>query len=185
MSRIGKQPVVIPSGVEVNAAETADGRLVTVKGPKGSLSMTLRPEIDLTLEDGQAQLQPNGTGPERESRAFHGLSRALLNNMVHGVSEGYSKTLEIHGVGWNAQVQGKKVVLNVGYCHPYEIPLPEGCEAECPNATTIVVKGIDKQVLGQVCADIRKVRPPEPYKGKGIRYRGEYVRRKAGKSFGS
>jgi large subunit ribosomal protein L6 len=182
MSRIGKSPVKIPAGVTVSEGS---GREVSVKGPKGTLSMTLRPEIDLSMEDGQAVFAPNGSGAPREARAFHGLSRALFNNMVVGVTEGFTKTLEIVGVGWNANAQGQKVVLNIGFCHPVEIPLPQGVTAECPNATTIKLTGADKQAVGQVAAVIRKVRPPEPYKGKGIRYQGEYVRRKAGKTFGS
>jgi len=181
MSRIGKQPVEIPGGVTV----TSSGQTVTVKGSGGTLTMDVRPEIDITVEDKQVLIAPNGSGPERQARAFHGMTRALLNNMVEGVSKGFSKTLEIQGVGWNAQAQAKQVVLNIGFCHPVNIPLPDGIKAECPNPTTIILTGADKQAIGQVAAVIRAVRPPEPYKGKGIRYRGEYVRRKAGKSFGS
>lgn len=182
MSRVGKQPVAIPGGVSVDVA--AD-RTVTVKGPKGSLQMGLRPEIDVAVESSIATVEPNGTGAERQSRAFHGLTRALLNNMVEGVSKGFEKQLEIIGVGWNAAIQGKQLVLNIGFCHPVSFELVDGLEAECPNPTTIVVRGIDKQAVGQFAARVRKVRPPEPYKGKGIRYSGEYVRRKVGKSFGS
>lgn len=181
MSRIGKQPVAIPSGVTVEAK----GRSVSVKGPKGTLSLELRPEVDLKVEGTEACVELTGTGGAREARAFHGLTRALINNMVAGVTKGFEKRLEIHGVGWNAQVQGQKVVLNIGFCHPVDIPLPQGVSAECPNNTSIVITGADKQAVGQVAADIRAVRPPEPYKGKGIRYQGEYVRRKAGKSFGT
>jgi len=181
MSRIGKQPVPIPGGVTVSASN----RSVTVKGPTGTLTMDLRPEIDVEIEDKQVVVKPNGSGAERQARAFHGMTRALLNNMVVGVSKGFEKKLEIHGVGWNAQAQAKKVVLNIGFCHPVEIALPEGVKAECPNATAITISGPDRQSVGQVAAVIRAVRPPEPYKGKGIRYQNEYVRRKAGKSFGS
>lgn len=181
MSRIGKQPVTIPSGVTVEAK----GREVSVKGPKGNLSFELRPEVQLEVEGNQASVGLTGTGAAREARAFHGLTRALLNNMVTGVTQGFEKKLEIHGVGWNAQVQGQKVVLNIGFCHPVDIPLVGGVTAECPNNTSIVIRGANKQAVGQVAADIRAVRPPEPYKGKGIRYQGEFVRRKSGKSFGS
>ena len=182
MSRIGKQPISVTGGVSIT--QGAD-RSVTVKGPKGELTMTLRPEIDLEIEGAEALLKPNETGEPRQTRAFHGMTRALLNNMVVGVSQGYEKALEIVGIGWNAQAQKTKIVLNIGFCHPVEIDMPKGVEVETPKPTQIVVRGIDKQAVGQVAAEIRKVRPPEPYKGKGIRYQGEYIRRKAGKSFGS
>ena len=181
MSRIGKQPIPIPSGVEV--AEKA--RVVTVKGPKGSLDLTLRPEIDVAIEDGQVVVSPNGSGPAREARAFHGMTRALLGNMVEGVAKGYEKTLEIVGVGWNAQAGGKELTLNIGFCHPVKFTVPAGLEVETPKPTVIVLRGADKQAVGEFAAVIRRVRPPEPYKGKGIRHQGEYVRRKQGKSFGS
>ena len=182
MSRIGRQPVALPKGVDV---KVESDRRVTVKGPKGSLSMPLRPEVAVDVQGSEAQVAVEGGGPVRELRAYHGLTRALLANMVEGVTKGFEKRLEIHGVGWNAQAQAKKVVLNIGFCHQVEIPLPEGIKAECPNPTSISIQGCDKQVVGQVAADIRAIRPPEPYKGKGIRYQGEYVRRKAGKTFGS
>lgn len=182
MSRIGKQPITIPAGVTLSSG--AD-RAVQVKGPKGDLSITLRPEIDIEIEGNQAKLKTNGSGGARQARAFHGMSRALIQNMVEGVTKGFEKKLEIQGVGWNAKVQGNKVILNIGFCHPVEIELPKGVTAECPNPTAITINGVDKQAVGQVAADIRAVRPPEPYKGKGIRYKGEFVRRKAGKSFGS
>ena len=181
MSRIGKQPVPIPSGVTVATA----GRRVSVKGPKGDLSIDLRPEIDVAVEAGQVLVTRNGSGSERQARAYHGMTRALLNNMVAGVTKGFEKRLEIQGVGWNAKVQGTQVVLNIGFCHPVEVDLPKGIAVECPKPTTIIITGADKQSVGQCAAEIRAVRPPEPYKGKGIRYIGEYVRRKAGKSFGS
>jgi large subunit ribosomal protein L6 len=181
MSRIGKQPVPIPSGVTVASA----ARRVSVKGPKGDLAIDLRPEIDVAVEDGKVMVSTNGSGSDRQARAFHGMTRALLSNMVAGVTKGFEKRLEILGVGWNAKVQGTKVVLNIGFCHPVDVALPKGIAAECPNPTTIIITGPDKQSVGQCAAEIRAVRPPEPYKGKGIRYNGEYVRRKAGKSFGS
>ncbi len=181
MSRIGKLPIEIPGGVDV----AQQGRTVTVKGPKGTLSMDVRPEIDVEVENGSVNVRPNGSGAPRQARAFHGMTRALLNNMVTGVSTGYSKSLEIIGVGWNAAAQGKKLTLNIGFCHPVEFTLPEGLSCETPKPTQIVVSGADKQVVGQFAATVRAVRPPEPYKGKGIRYSGEYVRRKQGKSFGS
>jgi large subunit ribosomal protein L6 len=181
MSRIGKQPVSIPGGVTI----TASGADISVKGPKGTLSMTTRPEVAVDVQEKEAVVSVTGAGPARLARAYHGMTRALLSNMVEGVTKGYSKTLEIHGVGWNAQAQPKQVVLNIGFCHPVNIPLPEGVTAECPNPTAIILAGANKQDVGQVAANIRAVRPPEPYKGKGIRYKGEFVRRKAGKSFGS
>jgi large subunit ribosomal protein L6 len=182
MSRIGKQPIAIKSGVSIS--QGAD-RSVTVKGPKGELSLRLRPEIDLAIEGDEAVVTKNGSGSSQEARAFHGMTRALLANMVEGVTEGFEKSLEIIGVGWNAAAQGDKVVLNIGFCHPVEIPMPKGVTVETPKPTSIVLRGADKQAVGQTAAVIRKVRPPEPYKGKGIRYIDEFVRRKAGKSFGS
>ena len=181
MSRIGKAPIPVPGGVTVEEK----GRHVTVKGPKGNLEMDVRPEIDVKVEGNQVLVEPNGSGPARQARAFHGLTRALLNNMVVGVSQGYSKSLEIIGVGWNANAQGQKLTLNIGFCHPVVFDVPQGLSVECPSATKITVTGADKQALGQFAAKVRAVRPPEPYKGKGIRYEGEYVRRKAGKTFGS
>jgi len=181
MSRIGNLPIPVPSGVDVKAA----GRTLTVKGPKGSLSLDLRPEVDVEVQEKELVVRPNGSGTALESRAFHGMTRALINNMVTGVSKGYEKSLEIVGVGWNAQGQGKKLTLNIGFCHPVVFDVPDGIEAETPKPTSILVRGADKQAVGQFTAVIRAVRPPEPYKGKGIRYTGEYVRRKAGKSFGS
>ena len=182
MSRIGKQPIAIPGGVTVEAAKGGD---VSVKGPLGNLTITVRPEIDVVVEDKNVVCTPNGSGPARQSSAYHGLTRALINNMVEGVTKGFEKKLEIVGVGWNAKSQAKQIVLNIGFCHPVNIDLPAGVTAESPNPTTIIIKGADRQAVGQTAARIRKVRPPEPYKGKGIRYSGEYVRRKTGKSFGS
>ena len=181
MSRIGKAPITIPGGVSVDVK----GRDVNVKGPKGNLSITLRPEVEMSVEGSEATVTLNGSGAPRQARAFHGLTRALVANMVHGVNKGYEKKLEIVGVGWNAKAQGDKVVLNIGFCHDVPMKMPEGVKVETPNPTSIVLTGPDKQAVGQIAAEIRSVRPPEPYKGKGIRYEGEYVRRKAGKSFGS
>lgn len=181
MSRIGKAPVTIPGGVDVSVK----GRDVNVKGPKGNLSITLRPEVEVAVEGNTACVTVNGSGAVRAARAYHGLTRSLVNNMVEGVTKGFEKKLEIVGVGWNAKVQGNKVVLNIGFCHDVPIQMPDGVSAECPNPTQIVLTGPDKQKVGQTAAVIRAVRPPEPYKGKGIRYHGEYVKRKAGKSFGS
>jgi large subunit ribosomal protein L6 len=176
MSRIGNKPVDLPQGVDVKI----DGRLVTVKGSKGELARNFHERIGFDLEEGVV----NVTRPddERESRALHGLSRALLANMVMGVSDGFRKELEIHGVGYRASLKGSDVELLVGFSHPVLVEAPEGVTFEVPEPTRIVVSGIDKEQVGQVAANIRKVRPPEPYKGKGIRYAGEYVRRKAGKA---
>ncbi|MCB9914423.1 MAG: 50S ribosomal protein L6 [Planctomycetes bacterium] len=183
MSRIGKSPVTVPSGVTIDVAA---GRQVTVKGPGGTLQMPLRPEVKLTVEGKAAVVELSGSGSPRAARAYHGMTRALLNNMVVGVTKGFEKKLEIIGVGWNAAAQGpNKLVLNIGFCHPVAIDMPQGVTVETPKPTQIVLKGADRQSVGHIAAVIRKVRPPEPYKGKGIRYDGEFVRRKAGKSFGS
>ena len=182
MSRIGKAPITIPAGVNVDLK----GRDVHVKGPKGNLSITLRPEVEFNVDGKEAVVSLNGSGAPRAARAYHGLTRALVQNMVEVVTKGYEKRLEIVGVGWNAKAQGdSKVVLNIGFCHDVPMQMPAGVKVECPKPTQIVVSGVDKQAVGQIAAVIRKVRPPEPYKGKGIRYEGEYVKRKAGKSFGS
>jgi large subunit ribosomal protein L6 len=173
MSRIGKQPIAIPDGVEV----MIEPELVKVKGPKGELEERVARDIDVQQQDGQVVVtRPTDRG---EHRALHGLT--LIANMVEGVTNGYEKRLEIQGVGYRAQLQGNKLVLSVGYSHQVEMPAPEGIDFEVPVPTQIVVRGISKQVVGEVAARIRKVRPPEPYKGKGIRYRGEYVARKVGK----
>jgi large subunit ribosomal protein L6 len=181
MSRIGKAPITLPSGVSLDLK----GREVAVKGPTGNLSLTLRPEIDMTIDGSVVTLEPNGSGAPRAARAFHGMTRALVSNMVDGVNKGWSKTLDIIGVGWNAKVQGQKLTLNIGFCHPVDFDVASDLKVECTTPTQIVITGADKQAVGQLAARIRKVRPPEPYKGKGIRYQGEVVRRKAGKSFGS
>ncbi|MCZ6531069.1 MAG: 50S ribosomal protein L6 [Chloroflexi bacterium] len=177
MSRIGLMPISIPDGVEVKI----EGARVRIKGPKGELEQGFRPEIAIKEEDGTLRVTRESDEPQ--VRALHGLTRALLNNMVLGTTEGFDKTLEVHGVGYRAELKGSTLVLNVGFSHSVEIPPPSGILFEVDTrARTIKVIGIDKQLVGQVASTIRKVRPPEPYKGKGIRYQGEYVRRKAGKA---
>ncbi len=180
MSRIGKLPVAIPKGVNV---EQSSPRQVKVKGPKGELSISLRPEVEIKVDANVVTV--TRAGDTRDARAYHGMTRALLSNMMVGVTQGYQKTLEIVGVGWNAAFAGGKITLNVGFCKPVIIELPKSVNAATPNPTTINLWGADKQLVGQVAAKIRSSRPPEPYKGKGVRYKGEYVRQKAGKSFGS
>jgi len=177
MSRVGKKPVEIPSGVTI----TVDGtNNVTVKGPKGELSRSFNPEITINVEENVI----NVTRPSdsKTHRALHGTTRALISNMVEGVSKGYEKTLELVGVGYRAQKQGTKLVLNVGYSHPVEFEAESGLEIEVPSNTKVIVRGTSKERVGALAANIRDVRPPEPYKGKGIRYEGEYVRRKEGKT---
>lgn len=176
MSRIGRQPVPVPAGVEV----TIDGSLVKVKGPKGELSQEFLPEVRISQEG--AELKVEKTADTRDAAARYGLSRTLLSNMVVGVSEGFSKTLEIVGVGYRAALKGNDLELQLGYSHPVVVKAPEGISFELPSQTVIIVRGISKQQVGQIAADIRKWRKPEPYKGKGIRYQGEYVRRKMGKA---
>jgi large subunit ribosomal protein L6 len=177
MSRIGRQPVAIPPGVSVTVAE--DG-LVTVKGPKGTLARRVNPALKITVENGTLTVtRPND---EKFYRAQHGLTRTLIANMVTGVTAGFSKYLEMSGVGYRAQLQGNKLVLQVGYSHPVEVTPPPGITFVLDSPTRIGVQGIDKELVGQTAADIRKIRPPEPYKGKGIRYQGEVIRRKAGKA---
>ncbi|MGI6216350.1 MAG: 50S ribosomal protein L6 [Coriobacteriales bacterium] len=176
MSRIGKMPITIPSGVDVKV----DGTTVTVKGPKGELTNTFSDQLTITVDDGQIKVERHDD--EQESRALHGLTRSLINNMVIGTTEGYSKKLVLVGVGYRAQVKGKGLEMSLGYSHPVVIDEIEGITFECPSPTEIVIKGIDKQKVGQVAADVRKWRPPEPYKGKGIRYEDEHVRRKLGKA---
>ena len=176
MSRIGKMPIAVPSGVDV----TVEGATIKVKGSKGELSRTLSDRVSIDLTDGT--LTVNRVDDSREARALHGLTRALVFNMVTGVAEGYTKSLEIQGVGYRAAMKGSDLELQVGFSHPVVVEAPEGITFEVPEPTRINVSGIDKELVGQVAADIRKIRPPEPYKGKGIRYVGEYVRRKAGKA---
>ena len=177
MSRIGKIPVTIPAGVEVKIDEK---NLVTVKGPKGVLSEQISSLITVKVEDGVVYVTRGNDN--KDSRSLHGLSRTLISNMVTGVSDGFERKLEIIGVGYKADKQGDKLILNVGYSHPVEMPDPEGITTETPSATEILVKGIDKAEVGNYSAIIRAWRPPEPYKGKGIRYSGEKVRRKEGKA---
>lgn len=176
MSRVGKAPIELPSGVEL----TTTDNVVVVKGPKGSLTQEIDPRISLSIEDGVVSVARESD--EREVRALHGLYRALLANMVLGVSDGYSKELQAVGVGYRGSLKGTTLELQVGYSHPVSIEAPEGITFEVPEPTRFIVSGIDKQLVGQVAANIRAVRPPEPYKGKGIRYADEYVRRKAGKA---
>lgn len=176
MSRIGRKPITVPAGVDV----TIDGSTVTVKGPKGTLSGTFNSNMSIALDAGVITVsRPND---EKENRALHGLTRTLINNMVEGVSTGFKKELEIVGVGYRAAMEGKSVVLTVGYSHTVKMDPPEGVTIEVPAPNKIVVSGSDKQVVGQFACEIRAVRPPEPYKGKGIKYVDEVVRRKEGKS---
>jgi large subunit ribosomal protein L6 len=176
MSRIGRLPIAIPTAVDISI----DGRLVTVTGPKGTLSRTLHPDMTVTREDGTIVV----TRPteQKTHKQLHGLTRTLVNNMVVGVSDGYRKGLEITGVGYRAALNGRKLQLNLGYSHPIEIDPPEGISFEVETPTRLAVVGIDKELVGQVAARVRSTRKPEPYKGKGVRYAGEQVRRKAGKA---
>jgi large subunit ribosomal protein L6 len=176
MSRIGRRPIPIPTGVQVDI----EGRAVTVSGPKGSLSRELVPEVRLIQEDGSLRVER--PGDDKRSRALHGLSRTLVANMVTGVTTGYRKGLEITGVGYRAQKVGEKLQLNLGYSHPIEIDPPEGISFEVENPTRLAVVGIDKELVGLVAARVRATRKPEPYKGKGVHYAGEVIRRKAGKA---
>ena len=176
MSRIGKKPVQIPAGVDV----AVDGSHVTVKGPKGQLELDVYQKLEVSVEEGV--LTVSRPDDERESRARHGLTRALIQNMVTGVSEGYTKALELAGVGYRVQLKGTSLELSLGYSHPVIYDAPDGITFEVPDNTHINVKGINKQQVGQVAAEIRGKRPPEPYKGKGIHYVGEHIRRKLGKA---
>ena len=175
MSRIGRKPIEVPDGVTVSV----DPGSVSVKGPKGELSQVVDRDMKIALDGGVLTVErPTDRGPHR---ALHGLTRSLVANMVEGVTNGYEKRLEIQGVGYRARLQGKALELSVGYSHPVSVPAPEGIEFEVPQQTEVIVRGIDKQLVGETAARIRRVRPPEPYKGKGIRYAGEHVRRKVGK----
>jgi large subunit ribosomal protein L6 len=177
MSRIGKQPIELPAGVEL---DLRDGNVVTVKGPRGSLTQTMHPEIRIVRDDAVVRVErPSDDG---FYRSLHGLTRSLLANMVEGVTNGFEKRLQIVGVGYRATMRGSDLEISAGYSHPVLVPKPDGIEFEVPTPTQIVVRGIDKQQVGEVAARIRKIRKPEPYKGKGIRYEGEYVRKKAGKA---
>jgi large subunit ribosomal protein L6 len=176
MSRIGRLPITVPSGVDV----TIDGRNVTVTGPKGSLSRTLHPDMTVSRDEGT--LVVTRPTEQKTHKQLHGLTRTLVNNMVVGVTDGYRKGLEITGVGYRAALNGRKLTLNLGYSHPIEIDPPEGITFEVENPTRLAVVGIDKELVGQIAARVRQTRKPEPYKGKGVRYSGEYIRRKAGKA---
>ena len=175
MSRIGKVPVTVPAGV---SADAADG-LLTVKGPKGTLTLNMREEISYTVEDGRILVRP--ANDSKQARAFWGMQRTLVSNLVEGVTAGFTKTLDIKGVGYRAAAQGRKLKLQLGYSHDVDLDVPEGLEVKTPDQTTVEVSGIDKQAVGQFAAEVRRWRKPEPYKGKGIAYRGEYIFRKEGK----
>ena len=177
MSRIGRAPIAIPAGVEI---KVEDNNVVTVKGPKGALTQQFSSNMTIAVEG--AELKVTRPNDAKENRSLHGLTRTLLNNMVVGVTEGFSKTLEVQGVGYRVQKQGKDLVMNLGYSHQVVVSENEDIKIEAPNANTIVISGIDKQKVGQFAAEVREKRPPEPYKGKGIRYAGEYVRHKEGKA---
>lgn len=176
MSRIGRKPIALPKGVDIKI----DGQHVSVKGAKGTLEMDVMPQIGVKVEDGSIIVSRESE--VKAVRAAHGMTRALISNMVNGVTDGFQKILEIVGVGYRAQMQGKNLVMSLGYSHPVEVVPPEGIEFACETPIKIIVKGIDKQLVGQTASNIREHRPPEPYKGKGIRYAGEYVIRKAGKA---
>ena len=176
MSRIGLRPIELPEGVEA----TLNGNTITVKGKNGELTRNLNPIMDVVIEDNEITV--NRQNDSKESRMLHGTTRSVVNNMVEGVTDGFSKKLEIIGVGYRAQLQGKKLVLSLGLSHPVEFETPEGLEIEVPSNTEIIIKGADKEAVGAFAANIRAVRSPEPYKGKGVRYEGEYVRRKEGKT---
>lgn len=175
MSRIGNAPIVIPAGVEVKL----DGNTVTVKGPKGELTRTVHQNMKVEIEG--AEIKVTRPDDQKENRSLHGLTRTLIANMVEGVTNGYSKQLEVNGVGYRSSVEGNKLVLNIGYSHPVEMPFPDGVKAEV-NDKIITISGIDKQKVGQFAAEVREKRPPEPYKGKGIKYKDEHIRRKEGKA---
>ena len=177
MSRIGKMPITVPAGVEVTVQ--ADN-VVTVKGPKGTLTKAFHPDMIITVADGVLTVaRPDD---EKQHRSLHGLTRTLISNMVEGVTKGYSKELDVNGVGYRVQMQGKNLVMNLGYSHQVIVPSIDGITIECPTANKIVISGSDKQAVGQFAAEVREKRPPEPYKGKGIRYTGEVVRHKEGKA---
>ena len=176
MSRIGRKPINIPAGVEVNLA---DG-VITVKGPKGTLTQNIHKNMKVEVKDNEITVsRPND---DKENRALHGLTRALIANMVEGVTNGFKKVLEVNGVGYRVQMQGANLVMNLGFSHQVIMTAPEGVKIECPSANQIVISGADKQAVGQFAAQVREKRPPEPYKGKGIKYAEEHIRRKEGKA---
>ncbi|MDE0806827.1 MAG: 50S ribosomal protein L6 [Longimicrobiales bacterium] len=179
MSRIGKQPIEVPAGVDVVLQESG----ISVKGPKGEMKLNINPGIRVGVDEGVVNV--SRSSDEAKDRALHGLVRALIANMIEGVDKGFQKTLEIQGVGYRAEKKGSGLLLNLGFSHTIDYPAPEGINIDLPDQTTIVIDGVDKQAVGQTAAEIRAFRPPEPYKGKGIRYQGEHVRRKAGKTAGS
>ena len=176
MSRIGKKPVAIPSGVKVEVREG----VICVEGPKGKLTRQLAGRIGIEVKDSQVFV--NRSGDSKVDKSMHGLFRALVNNMIKGVTDGYAKELEIIGIGFKAAIQGNTLNMLLGYAHAVNFPVPEGIKIECPKPTQVVVSGIDKEIVGKVASEIRAVCPPEPYKGKGIRYLGEYVKKKVGKA---
>ena len=176
MSRIGLKPIAIPAGVDVSI----NGNAVTVKGPNGTLTMDKHPNISVSINDGEVNVaRPND---DKENRALHGLTRALIANMVEGVTNGFKKVLEVNGVGYRVQMQGANLVMNLGFSHQVTMTAPEGVKIECPSANQIVISGADKLAVGQFAAQVREKRPPEPYKGKGIKYAEEHIRRKEGKA---
>jgi len=176
MSRIGLKPITIPAGVDVNV----NGTTVTVKGPNGTLSMDAHPNMTVSIEGSEIIVsRPND---DKENRSLHGLTRTLIHNMIVGVTEGFKKNLEVNGVGYRVQMQGNNLVMNLGFSHQVTMEAPEGIKVECPSANAIVISGADKQMVGQFAAQVREKRPPEPYKGKGIKYAEEHIRRKEGKA---
>jgi large subunit ribosomal protein L6 len=178
MSRIGKQPVVIPKGVKIAVANST----INVEGPKGKLNWAFRPEVTVRVDEATSQILVSRAGDSREERALHGLTRALIDNMVEGVTKGFEKKLEVVGVGYLGAISGKKLQLRLGFANEIHLDIPTGLTVTCPDQTHIVIQGVDKQLVGQFAAEIRSCRKPEPYKGKGVRYEGEVVRRKAGKA---
>ena len=176
MSRIGNKPITIPAGVEV----TLDGNVITVKGPKGTLTKELHKNMEVSVNG--TEITVKRPDDEAFNRSLHGLTRTLINNMIEGVEKQFSRTLEVNGVGYRAQLKGKKLVMNLGYSHPVEMDAPEGITFEVPNPNTIIIKGVDKEVVGQTAAVVRTKRPPEVYRGKGIKYDYEHIRRKEGKA---
>jgi large subunit ribosomal protein L6 len=176
MSRVGNAPVVIPEGVDIQI----DGHVVTVKGPNGTLTREMHPDMQLSIEDGELKVQR--PSEDKFHKSLHGMTRALIANMVTGVSQGFEKVLEISGVGWRAEKKGSKLVLNLGYSHPVEMEDPEGIETAMDGQTKVIVRGISKEAVGAYAANIRAKRPPEPYKGHGIKYADEHIRRKVGKT---